>query len=142
MILLSFGLILQILLYENIKFTIEKEENNQIVFLDVLVTRTNNTLLTSVYFKPTNQYLNFRSNHHPRIKYGVIKCLTQRAKKHLCSTSPTRRNGYTRKSFIAANGYPSRRVDEVMKHRQKQCDEEQDESEDQVINTSLCPRTK
>ena len=59
----------------------EIEENNSIAFLDVLVIKNNNeTLSTSVYRKPTHtdRYLNYCSNHHPRIKNGIIKCLKDR----------------------------------------------------------------
>ena len=37
----------------NIKFTKEDEDNNILSFLDVLVTRVDGTLCTSVYRKPT-----------------------------------------------------------------------------------------
>ena len=55
--------------HPRIKFTIETEKNNQLPFLDVLVTRTlTNDLQTSVYRKPThtNQYVHHHSNHPPQ----------------------------------------------------------------------------
>jgi len=50
--------------HENIKFTYEMENNNCIPFLDVLVSRTENNIATSVYRKPTftglgTNYLSF-----------------------------------------------------------------------------------
>ena len=51
---------------ENIKFTKEEEKNSQLPFLDVLLTRTNDsTINTQVYCKKmhTDQILNFNSNH-------------------------------------------------------------------------------
>ena len=39
--------------HRNIRFTCEKEHNNSMPFLDVLITRTNNGFKTSVYHKPT-----------------------------------------------------------------------------------------
>ena len=37
----------------NTRFTCEKEYNNSMPFLDVLITRTSNGFITSVYHKPT-----------------------------------------------------------------------------------------
>ena len=50
----------------SLQFTIEKEQDNKLPFLDVLVTRTEQGFRSSVYRKPTftGQYLNFNS-HHP-----------------------------------------------------------------------------
>ena len=39
---------------QHISFTIEEESNNQIAFLDTLVTRKDNTLIVEVYRKPTH----------------------------------------------------------------------------------------
>ena len=50
---------------QHISFTIEEEDNNQIAFLDVLVTRKDNTLIVDVNRKPTHidRYLDFFSHH-------------------------------------------------------------------------------
>jgi hypothetical protein len=53
---------------ENIKFTMEEEQNNQLAFLDILLTRTDNGTIriqTQVYRKKTrtDQSLNYNSNH-------------------------------------------------------------------------------
>ena len=49
----------------HISFTIEEENNNQIVFLDSLVTCKDNTLIVEVCQKPTHAdgYLDFYSHH-------------------------------------------------------------------------------
>ena len=69
-------------LHRDITFTVEIKNDHKIAFLDVQIIRNDNTLETLVDHKPThtNQYLNFRSNHHPRVKLGIIQCLTQRVK--------------------------------------------------------------
>jgi hypothetical protein len=66
----------------SIQFTMEFENEGSIPFLDVLVERREEGMLTLVYRKPTytNRYFNFKSNHHPRIKAGIVKCLTHGAK--------------------------------------------------------------
>ena len=67
--------------HPQIQFTREKESNNHISFLDVLVTKKDGAFETTVYRKPThtNRYMHFSSHHHPRVKSGTIKCLVKRA---------------------------------------------------------------
>jgi hypothetical protein len=59
----------------------EIESDNTISFLDVLVIREGAALVTQVYKKPTHtgQYLNFKSDHPPHVKRGLIKNLYDRA---------------------------------------------------------------
>ncbi|PNF31066.1 hypothetical protein B7P43_G17441 [Cryptotermes secundus] len=65
----------------SICFTMETESDNAISFLYVLVIREETALVTQVYRKPTHtgQYLNFKSNHPPHVKRGLIKCLHNKA---------------------------------------------------------------
>ena len=65
----------------NIKFTIEKESNNSLSFLDVKLTRFDNKIETSVYRKPTHssRYLNFKSHSSLQNKIGVINNLITRS---------------------------------------------------------------
>ncbi|XP_064615251.1 uncharacterized protein LOC135479358 [Liolophura sinensis] len=64
-----------------IQFTMEQECDKTIPFLDVLISKRNDKLLTSVYRKPTHsgQYVNYPSNQPNRIKRGIISTLTKRA---------------------------------------------------------------
>ena len=59
---------------QKIQFTVEMEENKQLLHLDVLVHRDKDTLTTSVYRKKTktDQYLHFQSHHHPQVKTSVF----------------------------------------------------------------------
>ena len=62
-----------------IKFTIEKEVDNKIPVLDVLIVRDDTGQLSfQVYRKPTHteQYLSFSSNHPLQHKLGVIRTLS------------------------------------------------------------------
>ena len=70
----------------SIQFTMELEENRKLPFLDVLVTRGTDKL-TTVYRRAshTDWYIHFTSNHHNRVKQGVIKCLKWRATR-ICET--------------------------------------------------------
>ena len=60
----------------------EKESNNTLPFLDVLICRTAQGFKTSVYRKPTftGQYLNFNSHHPYNVKKEIARCLHHRAK--------------------------------------------------------------
>ena len=65
-----------------IQFTMEKETEGQLPFLDVVVIRKTGLLLGhKVYRKPTHRdrYLHKHSNYHPRQKRGIIKTLVDRA---------------------------------------------------------------
>ena len=66
--------------HPNIKFTIEKEKNKQLPFLDVLSDSSSNKLVTSVYRKPTYTGLltNYNSFTSPNYKKGLIKTLIDR----------------------------------------------------------------
>ncbi|XP_067661013.1 uncharacterized protein [Haliotis asinina] len=73
--------------HPRVKFTMEAETNDQIPFLDILVSRTHsNQLQTTVYRKPThsNQYVHYQYNHPPRVKSVIISTLTRGAKS-VCS---------------------------------------------------------
>ncbi|ENN80003.1 hypothetical protein D910_11051 [Dendroctonus ponderosae] len=93
----------------------EVEMDGRLPFLDVLVTRkTNGKLAHRVYRKPTHtdRYLHSGSNHHPSQKRGVIKTITERARR-ICDPSELERelkhlerafgwNGYSKNEFNRA----------------------------------------
>ena len=58
----------------SINFTYEKESNNTIPFLDILIIKSHNILTSKVYHKPTNKndYIHFYSHHNNKIKTGLI----------------------------------------------------------------------
>ena len=66
--------------HTNIKFTIEKEKNNQLPFLVILNDILSNKLVTSLSRKPTYTGLstNYNSFTSPNYKKGLIKTLTDR----------------------------------------------------------------
>ena len=77
--------------HKNIKFTYEKESNNFLSFLDILISGSENGFKTSVYHKPTfsGVYSNFNSFIYDQYKTGLIFTL-------LFRTFP----GFTRKSVM------------------------------------------
>ena len=60
-----------------IQFTLGKEQDNKLPFLDVLVTRREQGFRLSVYCKPTftGQYLHFNFYHPYTVKKGIVRCL-------------------------------------------------------------------
>ena len=68
--------------FEDIKFTMEEEDNGSISFLDILVTRKKNgTIGHEVFGKKTHteRYLHADSHHHPAQKIGALNTLAIRA---------------------------------------------------------------
>ena len=66
----------------DIKFTIEKEENSKLTFLDInTIMNQDGSLKPTVYCKPTHtgQYLDFNSAHPNEHKLVVVRTLHQRA---------------------------------------------------------------
>lgn len=67
---------------EDIKFTMEVEENNWIPFLDILLIRRNDGSIGHKVFRKkahTDSYLHADSHHHPAQKMGVLQTLFTRA---------------------------------------------------------------
>ncbi|XP_046397983.1 uncharacterized protein LOC124164734 [Ischnura elegans] len=99
--------------HQNIRFTMEKERDGKLPFLDVMVRRKGDgSLGHAVYRKDThtNRYLNAISHHHPAQKASVVSSLLHRAftvsdadslesEKRLLTTA-LRKNGYNQKMVL------------------------------------------
>ena len=102
---------------ENIKFTKEEEENSQLAFLDVLLTRTDDgTINTQIYRKKTyiDQILNFNSNHPTQHKISCIRSLFNQIDTH-CNTEQTKRTErkYLYSTFMK-NNYPRNFINKTL----------------------------
>ncbi|KFD47662.1 hypothetical protein M513_11453 [Trichuris suis] len=99
-------------------FTMEKEENKTLAFLDALIIRTNQGLKTRVYRKPTHtdKYLDF-SSHHPRsVMRGILSGMIDRAV-NLCTPEYLQPElNYIRKIFYK-NNYPRSFIDRVFQYK-------------------------
>ena len=92
----------------NIHFTIGREDNGTIPFLDVHVRHDGDKLTTSVYRKPTHTdcYLNYDAHHHPKVKSGIVDCLSHRAKR-ICKKGSALSDELKHvHNALMANGYP------------------------------------
>ena len=102
----------------SIQFTVERETNRKISFLDVTVCRQDNgRLSTKVYRKPTHteRYLSFHSDHPVAHKRAVVKSLTDRAKTIPSSSDQRSKEMKHVTAALVANGYPKRFVIDVGK---------------------------
>ncbi|UYV84189.1 hypothetical protein LAZ67_X001476 [Cordylochernes scorpioides] len=72
--------------HPEIKFTIEREENHTLPYLDALIFRNRNSFQTTVYYKDTTKpsYIPFNSYSPVSYKISVVKTLTKRLHTH-CS---------------------------------------------------------
>jgi uncharacterized protein (UPF0335 family) len=98
-----------------IQFTMEVETNNNLPFLDVLVT----DLSTRVYRKPTHsgRYLHFKSDHPQYVKRGVVRSSIDRVKVICQNQKDFNREVKFIKHDLILNGYPQRLMDSIMKSR-------------------------
>ena len=94
----------------SIQFTIEKEQDYKLPFLDILVTRTEQGFRSSVYRKPTftGQYLIFNSHHPYTVKKGIVLCLQHRAKIINSDTDAYQEEMISLRRNLYRNNYPER----------------------------------
>lgn len=99
-----------------ISFTIELENNDQIAFLDTLVSRRNGVAVIDVYWKPTHtdRYLDFSSHHDKKHKISTASTLLFRA-----SSLPSSHEGKIRetnhvRATLEANRYPSSIISTIL----------------------------
>lgn len=94
--------------YNNfLKFTIEKETDNSINFLDMRIIRCDNKILTDWYQKPTatGRYINFNSHHPLTMKKALVYNLTDKAIL-LSHFQFHDKNLELIKNFLSYNNYP------------------------------------
>ena len=104
--------------HPNIKFTIEKQNNHSIVFLDVFISGINNQSLTlQTYLKSTytGLLLNFKSFTSFSFKINLIKCLIDRSFKICNNWNSFDNDTVTIKSILIKNAYSPFLIDKVIK---------------------------
>ena len=104
--------------HSNIKFTIEKQINHSIAFLDVFISGINNQNLTlQTYHKSTytGLLLNFKSFTSFSYKISLIKCLVDRSFKTCHNWNSFHNDIESIKSNLIKNAYPPFLIDRVIK---------------------------
>ena len=105
--------------HPNIKFTIEKQINHSIAFLDVFISGTNNqNLKLQPYRKSTNTglLLNFKSFTSFSYKISLIKCLIDRSFYIICNNWNSFHNDIENIKFnVIKNAYPPFLIDKSLK---------------------------
>ena len=98
---------------KTIKFTIEKEQDNSINFLDIKLTKQNGSLSCSVYRKPTNsgRYLDYYSNHSLQIKKACIKTMVNRAFKYSTNENDRKNELNYLRDIFKINNYPEKLIE-------------------------------
>ena len=99
--------------HPNIKFTIEKEKNNQILFLDILNDSSSNKFVSSVYRKPTYTGLltNYNSFTPLNYKKGLIKTLIDQTFAINSTWSGFHYDILNFKSVLQKNEFPLKLID-------------------------------
>ena len=124
---------------KRIQFTVEKEINGILPFLDLSIKRNDHSLITKIYRKGTHtfRYLNWRSNHSKKCLLGVMKGLIHRAHR-LCDLKEDldAELGFLKDMFIS-NGYPVKEVDRVFETYQPNLDEEREKPEEEFPSLSI-----
>ncbi|XP_019615955.1 PREDICTED: uncharacterized protein LOC109463556, partial [Branchiostoma belcheri] len=95
--------------HDSIKFTIEREQDNRLPMLDVMMVRNpDNTITTDVFRKETHtdHYLQWSSNHPVQQKLGIVRTLMHRA--NTLIEDPALREAEKEKVRVALRhcGYP------------------------------------
>ena len=104
--------------HPNIKFSLEKEEDGRLPFLDINIFCENDKFATNVYRKKTfsGVYTNFKSFIPETYKIGLIKSLLFRCFS-LCSDFIKFHNEIDKlKSILYKNSYPRDLVDKCIKN--------------------------
>ena len=103
----------------HISFTTEEESDQQIAFLDTLVSRKDNTITIDVYRQATHtdRYLDFSSHHDKGHKISTAETLLHRAIK--LPSTPQGKNTETNHVIDAlrANNYPSFVISNILKRK-------------------------
>lgn len=100
----------------NLQFTVEKEINNSIPFLDMCLIRTdNNKIITKWYRKPinSNRFINFYSYHPTKMKINLIQNLKNRVIK-LSHPSLKNESLNQLKHILIDNSYPLNLINKIL----------------------------
>lgn len=103
--------------HERLQFTVEMEVNGELKFLDTIVRKKNERILTEWFPKdPDGRYLDYKSVSPFAHKKNTVVALVDRALK-LTDADFRQKTLNTVKSIMEKNSYPSRLINNVIKQR-------------------------
>jgi predicted ATPase len=104
------------------KFTMEKEDDNRINFLDLTVQKDNNNLSFNVYRKPTTtDTINPRDSYHPqKHKHAAIRYLVNSMNTYELNPTNNDTENNTIKHILHRNKYDSFIVKQFRKTKRKE----------------------
>lgn len=99
---------------DKIRFTCEIENNNSLPFLDLLLVRSDEKVLTDLYSKPisSDRLLNFKSHHPLHQKIAIVKQCKYKID-NLCSDPFREKNVISLKQKLRSNNYPDYVINSV-----------------------------
>ena len=99
-----------------IQFTIERENNRVLPFLDMSLKRYPNKIETKIYRKETHtqKYIHWKSNHSKNCKLGILKGLIHRAHLLCDRKEDLLEEIQLLKDVFIANGYPKKLVEKTV----------------------------
>ena len=103
-------------LHPNIHFTMEEKKKCTLPFLDVLITRRSDNLLTSVYRKPTRteRYIPFSSHHVPPLDHHWSVEVHEDRAHNICDPEFREQESHRPGDVFQANGFPARLVKKTL----------------------------
>lgn len=125
----------------NLQFTIERETNNQLPFLDLLIIKEdNNRLITDLYSKPTNtdRLLNYNSIHALSQKINIVKQFHNKIYK-LSHPKFHTKNLTILKEKLIKNNYPKKLVNSLLNQKAKVSTTTNNTNVSPTHNTQLMP---
>ena len=132
-------------LHPQIKFTMEREENGCLPFLDTLIKRNaDKSISVSVYRKPTHtdQYLNFQSNHQDSAKESVISSLLSRAENIVSNEDDKIAEKQRVISVLHANNYSKKMIQKVQRKLERDTTRERTGEEEELVGHISLPYVK
>ena len=104
--------------HKNIKFIYEKESNNTLPFLDILISRSENGFKASVYHKPTfsGVYSNFSSFIYNKYKIGLVFTMLFQTFSVVSDFSRFHTEVIHLKEILRKNAFPIKLVDNCIKN--------------------------
>ena len=96
-------------------FTIEREKQNRMSFLDIAIIRDYKTFTTSVYSKPSGVYTHFDSFLSSTYKFGTVYTLAYRCFQICSSWTKLHNELVCLKETFLKNGYPEDFINKCFK---------------------------